>query len=152
MVLSRLLYSLRTAWLNVAEMRRLNGFQARCLRVILRMRPAFESRVSNRDVLQAAGETELGKQLLLQQLLLYGQIVRALPSDPLRDLALCPGSCRPATDRYKRRVGRPCSEWAVKLRAAHYRLCHREALPEQSVYDARIWTKAARDYCRREVK
>ena len=91
MVVSRLLYGLSTAWLNVADMRRLNGFQARCLRVILRIPPAFVSRVSNRHVLQMAEEIELGNQLLKQQLLLYGQVVRSLPSDPRRDVTFAQG-------------------------------------------------------------
>ena len=44
-VASRLLYSFSGAWLNVAELRRLNGFHCRCLRSVLRIPPAIISRV-----------------------------------------------------------------------------------------------------------
>ena len=53
-IVSRLLYGLSSAWLNVAEMRRLSGFQCRCLRVILRIAPAYVSRISNAKVLAEA--------------------------------------------------------------------------------------------------
>ena len=37
----QLMYGLSSAWLTVAEKRRLDGFQARCLRKVLRIAPAF---------------------------------------------------------------------------------------------------------------
>jgi hypothetical protein len=40
-VTSRLLYGLSGAWINVAERRRIDGFQSRCLRKILRIPPAY---------------------------------------------------------------------------------------------------------------
>ena len=45
-VVSRLLYGLGSAWLDVAEIRRLNGFQARCLRKVVGIKPSFVSRIS----------------------------------------------------------------------------------------------------------
>ena len=53
-VLSKLLYSLHVGVLNTAERRRLDGFQARCLRKILRIAPAYISRTPNTVVLEAA--------------------------------------------------------------------------------------------------
>ena len=44
-IIGRVLYGLSSAWLNAAELRRLNGFYCRCLRVILSIKPAFVSRI-----------------------------------------------------------------------------------------------------------
>ena len=41
LVVSKLMYSLSTIWLNSSERRRLNGFQNRCLRQIWGIQPAF---------------------------------------------------------------------------------------------------------------
>ena len=46
---------------------------------------------------------------------LFRKIAVSSDGDFLRDLTFCPGSLRPATDRYVRRVGRPRSEWATKV-------------------------------------
>ena len=112
---ARLLYGLNSAWLNIADARRLDGFQARCLRRILGIRHAYYSRVSNKTVLELAQQPPYTKQLLKQQLLLYGKIARSADNDPLRAVTFCRGSLRPATSQYMRKVGRPRNEWAVKL-------------------------------------
>ena len=54
LVETKLLYSLATLCLNVAERRRLDGFQNQCIRQVLGIKPSFVSRVSNHDVLQQA--------------------------------------------------------------------------------------------------
>ena len=115
LVTSRILYGLSSAWINISETRRIDGFQVRCLRQILGIKPSYWSRVSNATVLQQAGQPAYSKQLLRQQLLLYGQVARAPDGDPLKSCTFCPGSLRPATDRYVRRVGRPRNEWASML-------------------------------------
>ena len=147
-IVSRLLYGLSSAWLNVADVRRLCGFHCRCLRVIMRVQPAFVSRVSNKSVLEESGQRSLEKQLLQQQLLLYGRIARAAPSDPLRSLAFIPGGLEPATSHYIRRVGRPRNEWATMLRkecskmGAHFTNC---------IYNEDEWRRAVHTYtCSRQ--
>ena len=143
-ITSRLLYSLGSAWLNVAELRRLNGFQSRCLRQLLGIKPSFLSRVSNKTILEQAGQISYGRQLLRQQLLLFGRVARAPPTDPLRRLTFVPGSLQSATGVYVRRVGRPRNEWAVMLekeaRKVHTNL-------NQIVHDELEWKKAVADYC-----
>ena len=62
-VVSRLLYGLSSAWLNAADIRRLNGFHCRCLRVILGIQPSFVSRISNQKVLREAGKPPLANVL-----------------------------------------------------------------------------------------
>ena len=54
---SKLLYSLSTICLTVSQERQLNGFQNRCLRVIIGIKPSYLSRVSNAAVLAKAGHT-----------------------------------------------------------------------------------------------
>ena len=46
-ILSKLVYGLVTAVLNKLERRRLDGFQARCIRRILKVPPSYYSRISN---------------------------------------------------------------------------------------------------------
>ena len=51
---SKLLYGLSSICLTVAQERKLNGFQNRCLRKIVGVAPAYASRVSNATVLRKA--------------------------------------------------------------------------------------------------
>ena len=143
-ITSRLLYSLGSAWLNVAELRRLDGFQCRCLRVILGIKPSFVSRVSNSSVLQQSGQVLYSRQLLRQQLLLLGRVARAPAADPLRKLTFAPGSLLPATGVYVRRVGRPRNEWAAMLLKEVHKV-HPNF--DQIVYIESDWKRAVDVYC-----
>ena len=116
-IVSRLLYGLDSAWLNVAETRRLNGFYCRCLRNILGIQPSYISRVSNDTVLRRASSWPLHQHLLRDQLLLYGRVARAPESDLMKHPAFVRGTLRPAVQRYVRVVGRPRNEWTTMMRA-----------------------------------
>ena len=140
-IVSGLLYGYCSAWLNIAEMRRLNGFYCRCLRVLLRIKPAYFSRISNKTVLQRAGQVEVGRQLLKQQLLLYGRIARERQDDELRKLTFTPGSLQPATARYVRRVGRPRNEWAVMVQKEAAIIGH------SFIYRPVEWQKRVSEHC-----
>ena len=109
-------------WLNVAEQRRLNGFQARCLRKVLGIKHAFVSRISNADVLKAAGQIDFSKQLLRQQLKLYQKIACLKDGSKLRELTFGPGSLRPATDRYIRKLVGPRANGQQKYTPMQCRL------------------------------
>ena len=87
-----MLHGLNTAWLNVSDKRKLDGFQCRCLRVILRIAPSLISRVSNKTVLDRAGALKLSTLLLRHQPMLFGKVARAPDEDVLRKLTFCPGS------------------------------------------------------------
>jgi len=142
-VVSRLLYALSSAWLNVAEVRRLNGFHCRCLRAALQIKPAYYSRVSNASVLRQASCRPLGNQLLEQQLLLYGRIARGRATDPLRSVTFH-HDLEPATAQYIRRVGRPRNEWAVMLRREAFKVS-----PDMMgiIHDISVWRRAVKKYC-----
>ena len=45
----------------------------------------------------------------------FGKVARAPNEDVLRKLTFIPGTLRPATERYLRKVGRPRQEWAAML-------------------------------------
>ena len=91
-VVLKLMYGLHTGWLSKGARRRLDGFQARCLRRILRIPPAFVSRVSNEQVRQqAGGQTKVSLMLLRCQLRLLGRIARS-QGGVLRDVVFEPGT------------------------------------------------------------
>lgn len=143
-ITSKLLYGLSSAWLNVCEERRLNGFQARCLRGIVGIKPAFISRVSNKIVLQRASQSSYTKQLRLQ-LKLFGRIARAPDNDVIRKLTFCPNSLRAATDRYIRKAGRPRNEWATmlfqdvaRLSCSHGFACAHDFVQDEAAYEFAI--------------
>jgi hypothetical protein len=115
LVESRLLYGLVSVCLKVAQARRLDGFQNRCLRTILGVKPSFISRISNAEVLRRAGLATASNCLLKRQMVLFGKVIRSACDGPLQTVCFIPGTLRPATERYVRRVGRPRKEWIPTL-------------------------------------
>ena len=81
---SKLLYSLGSLCLTKSAKTRLDGFQNRCIRQIIGIKPAFVSRVSNIDVLQRAGCMPASGLLERRQLELLGKILRSPPSSELQ--------------------------------------------------------------------
>ena len=115
LVESKLLYSLSSMCLTVSEKRQLNGFQNRCLRQIVGIKPSFISRVSNLEVLQRSGHTLATTLLDRRQLQLFGKVLRSPETHPLRAISFIPGTNRPLTERFVRRRGRP-ARWRPCLR------------------------------------
>ena len=115
LVETKLLYGLASVCLTVAQTRQLDGFQARCLRRILRIPVAFISRVPNLHVLQRAGHTRATEQLVMVQLGQLGKVIRAPDDSPMKLVSFVPGTLQPATNRYVRRVGRPRTEWITQV-------------------------------------
>ena len=111
LVQSKLVYSLSSCCLNIAQSRRVNGFQAKCVRRILGIQPSFESRVSNKEVMDRAGIYDISCVLTQQQLEQLGRVLRADTAAPLHTAAFTPGTLEPATCHWVRRVGRPRKEW-----------------------------------------
>ena len=114
-VISVLMYGLKTMWLGTASRRRLDGFQARCIRRILRIPAAYISRISNAIVRDKANSTLLSNELLQQQLLLFGDIA-ARDAGTLRDCVFAPGSVSLAEAQGCRGRGRPRHTWADQVR------------------------------------
>ncbi len=83
LVESKLLYGLSCCCLTAADKRRLDGFQARCLRQVLGIKPAFYSRISNKEVLRRAEHSAATHILAHQQLMMLGKVLRAPQDSPL---------------------------------------------------------------------
>ena len=110
---SKLLYSLACMCLTVAQVRRLDGFQNRCLRKILGIKPSFISRVSNADVLTKAQHPSASLILQKRQLQLFGKVLRSPEAHTLHSVSFVPSLFwKPRTDRYVQRKGRSNREWA----------------------------------------
>ena len=113
LVLSKLLYGIAACCFTVAQLRRVNGFQAKCLRQILGISHVFYSRVSNAEVLRRAGVKLATNVLAEQQLTQLGKVLRAPQTSALHTTTLTAGTLQPATSYFIRRRGRPRKEWAT---------------------------------------
>ena len=109
-VVSKLLYALHVAWLGVAGQRRLDAFQARCLRKIFGIGHSYWSRVSNEAVRCQARSKPLSELLLERQLLLMGSIARRSDTDVSRKCVFEPGTVN-LRQLGRRRRGRPRHTW-----------------------------------------
>ena len=108
------IFAMASLTLTVAQQRRLNGFQNRCIRQIIGVALAYVSRISNAAVLTTAAYPLATKLLLKRRLQLFGKILRLPSVHPLRVAYFIPSTLTPVADQYVRRVGRPSKEW-VKL-------------------------------------
>ena len=75
LVQSQLRYALASAWLLKSDLRRLDGFQAGCIRQILKIPCSYISRVSNQRVREQAGVQPFSKAVRSTQLQLLGQVI-----------------------------------------------------------------------------
>ena len=115
-VVTKLMYGLQSAWLNQAERRRIDGFHARCLRVILKIPCSYISRISNAVVLARAQAEPLSTCLLRQQLRYFGKLAGRDNEDPGRACIFEPGGLGDVTPVGVRRRGRPRLEWGAEMR------------------------------------
>ena len=119
---SKLLYGLAGSCLTKSELRRLDGFQNRCVRQIIGVRPSWISRVSNIDVLTRANHALASRQLLCKQMSLFGHVLQADSGHPPRTCTFAAGSLTPLTAASTRRVGRPHKEFAVDMTRVSQRI------------------------------
>ena len=115
LVASKLQYSLSTLWLVSAQLRRIDGFYARCIRPILGIPASFVSRVSNTSVFAKARLTAMSEQVKVRQLVLMGKVARSPGDSPLRRDVFVGNTLNPQVGRYIRRVGRPRQEWCTEV-------------------------------------
>ena len=116
-ICGKLTYGLFTATLNAKEKRKLDGFQARCLRRILRIPHSHYSRISNATVLSIAGDEQLSQKMLQQQKKYWQKLVARDAEDPARKMILKPDSNEMRILVEKRRRGRPRKRWTEQLEA-----------------------------------
>jgi len=117
LVLSKVRYAVASAWRSKADLRRLHGFQARCLRSVLKVPPAFLTRVSNEAVRQLAGARALSATVEEAQSALLQKVLMSPHKVELKKAAFSrtEGTLVPMTDAYVRRVGRPRHNWTEEV-------------------------------------
>ena len=137
-VVTVLMYGLRTIWLGAPSRRRLDGFQARCIRTILKVPAAYVSRVTNATVRERAGVTPLSSELLQQQLILFFNIaVRETGSS--RNAVLSLGSVALVEAHGRRSRGRPWHTWADQVRKRAVTIAGGEARLSDILGDEALW-------------
>ena len=115
LILSKLQYGIASAWLSKADLRRLDGFQARCLRKMLKVPPAFIPRISNERVCRMVDVQSFSKLVRATQLKLLGQVFMDPNKKQLRQVAFQADGLTPATEAFVRKVGRPKHNWVDQL-------------------------------------
>ena len=147
LVEAKLLYSLCTLVLSKAEKKRLDGFQNKCLRSILKIQPSYMSRISNREVIQQAMHVPATKLLERKQLLQLGKVLRCGLDHPLQQSSFIPGTLTSATSRYVRRVGRPRKEWIPEVLSMAFLLTDGSAHNlQQTVQNVHAWRDKVRGF------
>lgn len=141
LVESRLLYGLSTGCYTKAQLRQIDGFQARCLRAILGVLPSHLSRVSNATVRQQADWKSASSLLLERQLVFLGKVVREDADGPLHRVSFIPGTDQPATSRYVRKLGRPRKEWISSLMPEAYRVAGFPLNLDAAVQNKACWKR-----------
>ena len=111
LVMSKVLYGLSCTWPLRAEIRRLDGFQARCLRQIIGVKPAFISRVSNLQVREKARAEALSLKLKTMQTNLMRRVIKEPKKKALREVIFCKKITVFKHCAFVRRIGRPRQNW-----------------------------------------
>ena len=94
------------------------AFHCQCLRRVLGIQHPYISRVSNAEVLRHSSQVSAADLLLKRQFKLLGRVIRAPEKHPLRACTFMAESNTPLTERFVRRVGRPCTEWLKEITKA----------------------------------
>ena len=152
LVQSKLLYSMASLTLTVAQPRKLNGFQNRCLRKIVGVPPSYISRVSNAAVLAKSQHPIATDLLLKKRLQRFGKVLRVWVSTPTEKCILhsrhfdtchrpvCAESWPPSQGMGERGHPGVClTFWQHRIRQ---RSCTRQANLERSTFtEVRILTQ-----------
>jgi hypothetical protein len=147
LVESKLLHGLATVCMNVAELRRLNGFQNKCLRKILGISSSFLSRVSNKTVMQHASCKSASAQLLAMQLRLLRKVVLTESVHPLRSSCMVGDTLQPLVSHYIRRVGRPRKEWLSTVLPHGLQIVSGNAFTiREMMLDKHVWKQLVKRY------
>ena len=116
---SKVLYGLECIQLTQPDLDKINSFQMKSLRRILKIPPTFIDRsYSNQRVLDVLRDTHrlsihLFSQIWLKRKLkLFGHILRSSPDDPLRQVLFEYNSFTPRIEY--RRPGRPRTDWLLQ--------------------------------------
>ena len=87
------------------ELRRLDLFQARCLRQILKVRSPYISRISNKMILQRCGAQQVSVPIPQKQQQLLDNVILSSVKSQHREVTFISASTVPLTRRYVQRKG-----------------------------------------------
>ena len=150
-VISKLIYSLETVWLNKPELVKLDAFHHRCLRRIARIPSSYISRISNETVRKTLQTQPLKNTLLKRQLLYLGSVARRPAGNVLREFVFNPGETTLRVARGPRRKGRPRAAWAKELRTISINFAGDEAslatMWKGTIHSKLAWGRAVHAYC-----
>jgi len=135
---SKLLYGLCTASYRKADLRRLDGFQSKCLRTILGILPAHLSRVSNGAVRSQVAWKSASTLLL--------EVLRLEDASPLRTCCFVAGTLEPRTCHYIRKVGRPRKEWLTDVLPQARRAAGGAHLLQAAVQNKLQWKRCVKQF------
>ena len=95
--------------------KRLDAFQAKCLRKILHIQHSFYSRIPNATIYARTHQERLSSKLQRQQLKMFGLVAQKPSDDPLRKVIFKPGTCIPKIWETRRYRGRPKLTCATQI-------------------------------------
>ena len=152
-IFSKLLYGLESCMLLAADREKLDGFQARCLRKIYKIPPAFISRVSNAEVRDRSGAGRLSTTLLQRQLKYYGKLARDQPRTLPRQMVFQEGQAHKILPRkwnIRRKRGRPRVQWGHYMHACSMEMARDDPDRLQDLLSSppAQWEAAVVQYCR----
>ena len=122
-IVTKLLYGLASVPLTRADCNKIDAFQMRGLRKILKIKHPYWSRVSNNQILRIANEKldkkdneiqRLSQRLIKKQITLYAHILRESEEDPMKKISINENGSRVKADF--RRAGRPRTKWHDTVR------------------------------------
>ena len=119
LIISKLSYGVASARLAEADLRRMDVFQASCLRKMLRIKPSFISRVSNATVRELARQPPLSQLIRTSQLKLMHKVLNNQQKLELRRAAFHRHTMTSTTDAFVRRIGRPRQNWTEEILKAY---------------------------------
>ena len=154
---SKLLYVLETAELTRSLMNKIDAFQIRGLRRILKMQHPYHDRTATKLEVQENCNIEAYRKgspqtvaknanryiqknadmYIKQKKKLLGHILRAEDSDPFRQVSFRSGTAR-EIEADKRRVGKPRVSWQSSAKKIVWKACRGEAPKLSSKYSFRI--------------
>ena len=127
---------------------KLDGFQAKCIRKIIKVAPSYWSRVSNVEVLARLSAQTFSKQLLEQQLILFGKIYRRSNADISRQMVFEASTDSLRIAGFVRARGRPRLNWSQEVHKRAVLLNGGSTGIGPLMVDEVSWKKAVREFCR----
>ena len=101
--------------LTKVELRRIDGFQCRCLRKILGIAPSYWSRTSNLTVLGISGRQPLSQTLKQERMIYLGSVARRSSADPVRNVVFENDQLNLKPCSETKRRGRPRKAWTDEV-------------------------------------